>query len=493
MVAKYRTIVLLLLVYSKLIIAIIDANTNANDDDHDDDDNNNGRTTTIQQQSSASCPSSSEIQQQEQQQHHQNGRRRCTLYLAKSSIPNSGLGVYSGMTFKHGEMIEHDHDGVSSGDGVYPIYDIELHNDYQPTPKLKWSVADYTWSVSKFDAEDGSRKQATHSIRNEAKRVTTLVPGLGALANNHDVFANVAFDTRRTPLLLRYNDDDNTNDSSSGSITPYYGLQHRVTTTKIEAGSELFHNYGSAWGESKRRQQMKIPLQIHYDKADQILQCFQKLLTDLNLLSSDDGDGDDDNDDDFTTTSVVIKNIWNYMRSVNKNTTTAAAAAAAAAAIRENEDLGLSKMVNNNETIKLYLREMLINNSSSCHIGEDERTETALNFPYTVAIKEDMHSSALASLHGQTYTRSLEWLEEHGRCIDGLSIGPSSLIIHSNSNNQQRGAFATKEFSVGDSITLAPVLPINRTILHTYQFDMNHPGKHWKLSTKKWKFFFVCV
>merc|ERR1711865_99467 len=231
----------------------------------------------------------------------------------------------------------------------------------------------------------------------------------------------------------------------------------------------------------KRRQQMKIPLQIHYDKADQILQCFQKLLTDLNLFSSDDGDGDDDNDDDFTTTSVVIKNIWNYMRSVNKNITTGASAVA----ISEDEDLVLSKMVNNNETIKLYLREMLINNSSSCHIGEDERTETALNFPYTVAIKADMHSSALASLHGKTYTRSLEWLEEHGRCIDGLSIGPSSLIINSNSNNQQRGAFATKEFSVGDSITLAPVLPINRTILHTYQFDMNHPGKHRKLSTKK--------
>jgi len=61
--------------------------------------------------------------------------------------------------------------------------------------------------------------------------------------------------------------------------------------------------------------------------------------------------------------------------------------------------------------------------------------------------------------------------------MDGLSMGPSSV------REAGRGAFATRNFVTGNVITTTPLLPINRSLLDTYQFSMNHPGKR-KSATK---------
>ena len=70
-------------------------------------------------------------------------------------------------------------------------------------------------------------------------------------------------------------------------------------------------------------------------------------------------------------------------------------------------------------------------------------------------------------------------LERHGRCIDGLEVHLSSII------GAGRGAFATRNFVASNIIITTPLLPLNRSMLKTYQFSLNHPGKQRKLSSKR--------
>ena len=379
---------------------------------------------------SSACPSKE--QQQQQQQHN-----HCTLYLAESSIPNAGLGIYSGVQLGINETLMSRH----LSDVVIPIYDIELHNDYNN--KFQWVVSDYSWLASKLGVDI------------EAKRVTALAPGLGALANNHHALANIAFNG----FPLRDYDDEQEglhhHPTSSGSITPYYDLKHYATSS-IEAGSELFHDYGARWGEKRVASLGPIPLKEHYKKADKIIDCFRIFLINASLSVHD----------------TLAKDIWNNnVRLVRNNT-----ANNSASTLDGTSHLGAES----EKIITPALREMLL--TRSCQ-AKDVRTEAALNFPYS-AMEDAMEiGSARAYLQLQNYIRPLSWLEENGRCIDGLSIAPSSSILHNNGGG--RGAFASRNFNEFDIITTTPLLPINRTLLETYQFSMNHPGKQRKLSTTK--------
>ncbi|MGK3755099.1 MAG: hypothetical protein ACI8RD_007408, partial [Bacillariaceae sp.] len=379
---------------------------------------------------SSSCPS-------KQQQHQHN---YCTLYLAESSIPNAGLGIYSGVQLGINETLTTRHLDV-----VIPIYDIELHNDYNK--KFQWIISDYAWLASKLGVDI------------EAKRVTALAPGLGALANNHHALANIAFNG------VPSRDDDDEEEGlhhhttiSSGSITPYYGLKHYATSS-IKVGSELFHDYGARWGEKRTTSLGPIPLKEHYKKADTIIDCFRIFLINASLCVHD----------------TLAKDIWNNNVRLVRNSTINDVSM-----LISTSHLGFES----EKIITPLLREMLL--TRSCQVKE-VRTEAALNFPYS-AMEDAMEiGSARAYLQLQSFIRPLSWLEENGRCIDGLSIAPSSSILRNNGggSGRGRGAFATRNFDEFDIITTTPLLPINRTLLETYQFSMNHPGKQRKLSTRK--------
>jgi hypothetical protein len=61
-------------------------------------------------------------------------------------------------------------------------------------------------------------------------------------------------------------------------------------------------------------------------------------------------------------------------------------------------------------------------------------------------------------------TRSLDWLNENGLCVDNIKPGPSTI------SQAGRGAFATRSIPRGDTITSSPIIPIHRQqIVHTSQ------------------------
>jgi hypothetical protein len=68
----------------------------------------------------------------------------CTLYLAPSTIPGAGLGIFTGSRpFKKGEQ-------MAPPDIMVPAYDLEWNNGYKDFNFL-WD--EYTWSTCKFDGD----------------------------------------------------------------------------------------------------------------------------------------------------------------------------------------------------------------------------------------------------------------------------------------------------------------------------------------------------
>jgi hypothetical protein len=139
-----------------------------------------------------------------------NGKERtwpdCGLYMAESSIPGSGLGVFAGRHLSRGSR-------VSYGDVVLQVTDFEAHNrlrrwyhgDFSTRADEKWVFDDYFWNsrltMGSFEAlEDMS-----------------FLPGVGMLVNSYPGLANADI---RAPE--RSADFHRGRDPGAGAATTYH-------------------------------------------------------------------------------------------------------------------------------------------------------------------------------------------------------------------------------------------------------------------------------
>jgi hypothetical protein len=72
----------------------------------------------------------------------------CSVYLAPSTIPGAGLGMFAGQAFK-------PRDVVTQGDIVIPLSELDWHNGFELNFFL-WE--EYTWSSSSFIGMDEVRQ-----------------------------------------------------------------------------------------------------------------------------------------------------------------------------------------------------------------------------------------------------------------------------------------------------------------------------------------------
>jgi hypothetical protein len=77
-----------------------------------------------------------------------------------------------------------------------------------------------------------------------------------------------------------------------------------------------------------------------------------------------------------------------------------------------------------------------------------------------IATKED-----IGVLHQPNATRDLEWLQEHGKCMDHIIPGPSTI------ENAGHGAFAKRFLPVGTVITGSPLVHVFRNFTDMYRFE----------------------
>jgi hypothetical protein len=141
----------------------------------------------------------------------QHARHKCGMYMAESSIPNAGFGMYTG--------IDREQDSVMSGpDIVHQLIDGRL------SPGTY--IVDLPWSSS-----------VTGGFY-EAVSVESLIPGVGAVANAFYSLLNA--EALMGPSTMGTAE---ITDIGRGGYSTY--IDHFFTATRpVKAGEEVFVNYG---------------------------------------------------------------------------------------------------------------------------------------------------------------------------------------------------------------------------------------------------------
>lgn len=143
----------------------------------------------------------------------------CDLYMAPSTIPNSGWGVFTGRKRKEDEPIDPFDVAIQVAD-----YDYQMQfEDAKGLPE--WLLKEYHWMP-----------EITQAVW-DADHIYSIIPGLGMLANSHTGMYNLMNDgpqTReRVPRSL----------PEMGAFT-HYQEQCFSPVRDLEAGDELFVEYG---------------------------------------------------------------------------------------------------------------------------------------------------------------------------------------------------------------------------------------------------------
>lgn len=180
----------------------------------------------------------------------------CQLYMAESSIPNSGLGMYTAVDIAENSNIFYP-------DLAVQVEDIELntklgrwHAGKFANDEPLWLLDSYYWNPENTAAEF------------EAGDVQSIVPGLGMLANSHTGLVNAHM---RPPGIDR-SGMDRRKDPGVGCSTTYHGVTYH-TKDAIRDGMELFVEYGDSWFEH-RTDLGVIPLSSDFENADNLLKKF---------------------------------------------------------------------------------------------------------------------------------------------------------------------------------------------------------------------------
>jgi len=173
----------------------------------------------------------------------------CGLYIAKSTITNAGLGIFTGKYLNKDDLIGY-------GDPTIPIIDIDFHNGG------KKSDEDYHWVLTEYDWRP---TEVSPHLESEAETVNAFSAGMGAVPNCHFRLKNAEedyceYDTAGVTLL----------DPGIGAFTPYhnrpsYALEH------IRPGQELFVDYGTHWFKAREDHLGLVPLKDDYRTGQKFL------------------------------------------------------------------------------------------------------------------------------------------------------------------------------------------------------------------------------
>lgn len=174
-----------------------------------------------------------------------NPQSTCKFYLAPSSIPNAGFGVYTTEAIpKHDPLTE------SADAPAVLVFDGDVH---YPENRI-WSMENYFWSsegIGQF----------------ESSSVEEWVVNFGTSCNFHTILKNVL------PQEDKY--DDTITPRSEGSpgigAYSYYGGSKFHSNRDIAAGEEIFADYGEDW-LNQRPYLQDIPREDDFHLAAEIIE-----------------------------------------------------------------------------------------------------------------------------------------------------------------------------------------------------------------------------
>ncbi len=160
---------------------------------------------------------------------------RCRLYIAKSTIPNTNLGLFTSAPLRRGQPI-------APPDIIIQLIDYYNSNTDESPSTMSKLISDYSWDAQRFGGQF------------EAKSVASILPGIGSIANampdfkssNALAFGARDFDEANVPR---------TTSSGAGAFTHYHNTTF-YASRDVDAGSEIFVYY--AKGEWYRERMERI-------------------------------------------------------------------------------------------------------------------------------------------------------------------------------------------------------------------------------------------
>lgn len=169
----------------------------------------------------------------------------CGVYLAPSTIPGAGLGMFAGQDFQKGDQ-------VTYGDIIIPIVELQWHNNFEDN--FFWLWDEYTWSHS---------LQESMEFEVQGKDVSAASPGIGAALNCLSPLVNVEDSSAECDTAGLHRSQH----PGAGAVTPYHG-RASMAYRDVTQGDELFIDYGEGYFTSRESTYGKIPMTEHYSEAD---------------------------------------------------------------------------------------------------------------------------------------------------------------------------------------------------------------------------------
>ncbi|KAL7568290.1 hypothetical protein ACA910_022627 [Epithemia clementina (nom. ined.)] len=398
------------------------------------------------------------------QSSHDPEEEYCGVYMALSTIPGAGLGLFAGhWDFEPGQR-------VIPGDVVVPIYDYAHHttsyylpqSSFQPPP-VSFYWEDYYWSSTFFD-----------HVAEEATTVQPMHFGLGAAPNCHFALNNLQHNHHDAMQLDSTTTTGQPAHPGAGASTPFFNVQG-VAKKAIAAGQELFLSYGEHYFQD--RPYLQVPLTHHYQQGNQLLKKFVRLRNAIRR-------------------TLLLANHKNTTVTTTTNTTTAAEEHAYNESISMSSSLSLSSSSSSSSGMMMMmmmsdlyhlLRHDLFqiwattNDDQDNNNDDDDDDQTpfltlrtlpddyaqvdppAAARPIKNNKKKD-NNDGLYHYHRQTSRRDLDWLAQHGHCADQLELGTSTIPYAG------RGAFARRPIRQGHVIAPVPLIHVpHRSVLNMYQ------------------------
>ncbi|CAJ1958204.1 unnamed protein product [Cylindrotheca closterium] len=182
---------------------------------------------------------------------------KCGLFLAPSSIPNSGLGMFAG----HGGISENA--TIGDGDVIIPFFEMEFHNQLKSKKHRNDFLWDeYVWASHTFPGAE----QETEDLED----AEFACPGIGSAANSYLALKNVL----DQGVSLGLGTDPGS--PGAGAHSPYHN-RYFTATEDIPEGGEVWMDYGPAYFKSRVNEYGYIPLPESYPVADDLLIDYQEM------------------------------------------------------------------------------------------------------------------------------------------------------------------------------------------------------------------------
>jgi SET domain len=180
----------------------------------------------------------------------------CGVYIAKSTIPRAGLGLFAGKDFNKG-------DRVTWGDLIIPLIELNWNNDDED---FFWLWDEYVWGDS-IHSEMKFESGMTSDLAGASFGIGAAINCIIGLVNVDDVSGrcdNAGLHRSRDP--------------GAGAFTPYYD-RTSVAQRFIHAGDELFLDYGKHYFTTRESKYGLLPLHDSHKIADNIMYGYHRLAT----------------------------------------------------------------------------------------------------------------------------------------------------------------------------------------------------------------------